>query len=97
MEEVTGMDRDRQLALAIAQEVDKAGGTAYFVGGCVRDTLLGRENKDLDLEIHGIPVETLEAILDGLGERVAMGASFGVMSLKHTQLDIAMPRSGQRA
>lgn len=93
MEEVTGMDRDRQLALAIAQEVDKAGGTAYFVGGCVRDTLLGRENKDLDLEIHGIPVETLEAILDGLGERVAMGASFGVMSLKHTQLDIAMPRS----
>ena len=87
------MDKDRLLALQIAQGVDRAGGTAYFVGGCVRDALLGRESKDLDLEIHGVSAEKLEEILDELGERVSMGASFGVMGIKHAQLDIAMPRS----
>ena len=87
------MEEDVCLARRLAEKVDRAGGTAYFVGGCVRDALLGRENKDLDLEIHGVSVEKLEEILDGLGERVNMGASFGVMGLKHTHLDIAMPRS----
>ena len=87
------MDEDVRLARCLAEEVDRAGGTAYFVGGCVRDALLGRENKDLDLEIHGVQAEKLEEILDGLGERVTMGASFGVMGLKHAHLDIAMPRS----
>ena len=54
------MDKDRLLALQIAQGVDRAGGTAYFVGGCVRDALLGRESKDLELEIPGVSAEKLE-------------------------------------
>ena len=90
---MTELDGDYQMALRLAQAVDRAGGTAYFVGGYVRDRLMGRENKDLDLEIHGVDVQTLERILDSLGERVTMGASFGVMGLKHHQLDVALPRS----
>ena len=77
----------------IAAEVRKAGGRTFFVGGFVRDLLMGRENKDIDIEVHEIPVSALEAILDGLGERLTMGASFGVMGLRHYDLDIAMPRS----
>ena len=82
-----------EMAARIAEEVRKASGRAYFAGGFVRDRLLGRESKDMDLEIHGIPVEMLEKILDRLGERIAVGADFGVMKLRHYDLDIAMPRS----
>ncbi len=86
-------DRDLEMAKRIAEAVDAASGRTYFVGGCVRDRLMGRENKDMDIEVHGVSVETLEGILDGLGERIAVGASFGVMGLRHYGLDIAMPRS----
>ena len=89
------MNDDLVLAEKIAREAERAGGRVCFVGGCVRDRLLGRPCKDLDLEVHGVSVETLERILDSLGERIAMGASFGVMGLKHCGLDIAMPRSEQ--
>ena len=81
------------MAQRIAAEVRKAGGRTYYVGGFVRDLMMGLENKDIDIEVHGVPVQTLEAILDGLGERLTMGASFGVMGLRHFDLDIAMPRS----
>lgn len=87
------MDRNAEMARRIAEAVARAGGRTYFVGGCVRDWLLGRENKDIDIEVHGVSVPALERILDALGERTAMGASFGVMGLRHYELDIAMPRS----
>ena len=77
----------------IAEAVAAAGGRTYYVGGCVRDWLLGREVKDIDIEVHGVSVPALEGILDGLGERTAMGESFGVMGLRHYDIDIAMPRS----
>lgn len=86
-------DRNIAMARRIAETVDAAGGRTYFVGGCVRDWLLGRENKDIDIEVHGVSVPVLEGILDELGERTTMGASFGVMGLRHYDLDIAMPRS----
>ena len=40
------MDTDLTMAKRIASAVADAGGRAYFVGGYVRDTLLGRANKD---------------------------------------------------
>ena len=86
------MDRDLELAKRLAEAVDRAGGRVYFVGGLVRDRLLGRENKDIDVEVHGVTPEALTQILETLGEPVAKGASFGVMGLRHSELDIAMPR-----
>ena len=86
-------NKNMDMARRIAWQVSQAGGRTFYVGGFVRDQLLGRENKDVDIEVHGIPVKALEAILDGLGERLSMGASFGVMGLRHYQIDIAMPRS----
>ena len=81
------------LARRIAEAAAAEGGRAYFVGGFVRDRLMGRENKDIDIEVHGLSVETLTRILGELGEPLLMGASFGVMGLRHYQLDVAMPRS----
>ncbi len=81
------------MAKRLAEAVHQAGGRVLFVGGFVRDRLLGRENKDVDVEVHGISPAALEEILDSLGTRLEMGASFGVYGLKGYELDIAMPRS----
>lgn len=86
-------DKNLEMARKVAAKVAEAGGRTFFVGGFVRDRLLGRENKDVDIEVHGISVERLEGILDELGERLTMGESFGIMGLRHYELDIAMPRS----
>ena len=80
------------MAGRIAGLVSEKGGHTYYVGGYVRDELLHIENKDIDIEVHGITVEELEAILDSVGVRTEMGASFGVYGLRGFGLDIAMPR-----
>lgn len=83
---------DMETAYALAEAVHNCGGCAYFVGGYVRDRLLGIDNKDIDIEVHGISPAQLEAILHGLGEPTAFGESFGVFGLKGCGIDIAMPR-----
>ena len=80
-------------AVEIAHLVAQYGGKTYFVGGFVRDKLRGVENKDIDIEVHGITAKKLESILDSVGERVEIGKSFGVYNLKGFSLDIAMPRA----
>lgn len=84
--------QDKATILLLAERVSEAGGRVYYVGGCVRDALMGRESKDLDVEVHGVSPAALEAILDTLGERVAIGESFGIYALKGCGADIAMPR-----
>ena len=85
-------EHDRQIVRQLAQRAAEAGGRAYYVGGCVRDALMGRESKDFDVEVHGLTPSALEAILDTLGDRMAIGESFGIYALKGCSVDIAMPR-----
>ena len=81
-----------EMAERIARLAEKQGGTAYYVGGFVRDRLRGAESKDVDVEIHGLTPGQLEKLLDTLGERISVGESFGVYMLRGYTLDIAMPR-----
>ena len=53
--------RDMEAARAIARQAAALGGRAYYVGGFVRDRLLGRENTDVDIEVHGLTPQQLEA------------------------------------
>lgn len=85
-------EKDLQMAREIALQAARQGGRTYFVGGFVRDALLGRENKDVDIEVHGITPRCLSDILDSLGQRITIGESFGIFNLKGYSLDIAMPR-----
>ena len=84
---------DIKKAELIASKVDEAGGRVYYVGGHVRDFLLGKINEDVDIEIHGVSYETLRDILSSVGTLTVMGASFGIFGLKGCELDIAMPRT----
>ena len=83
---------DKDLAYAIAQAVKEAGGNTYFVGGYVRDELLHKDSKDIDIEIHGIAPSELQTILNTFGPSETKGVSFGVYGIKHYDLDIALPR-----
>lgn len=84
--------KDKEMAEKIAQEAALLGGSAYYVGGYVRDLVQGKPNKDIDIEVHGIRPAQLEQILDGLGHRMEIGESFGIYGLRGFSLDIAMPR-----
>ena len=88
--------RDQMLARALAADVAEAGGRAYYVGGVVRDGLMGVECKDIDIEVYGIAPTVLREILGRHGEVLEKGASFGVLGLRHSDLDIAMPRKERR-
>ena len=87
---------DMKAARTIAEKAAELGGTVYFVGGYVRDKLLKLENKDIDIEIHGIHAAALEQILDSIGECIKIGKSFGIYGLKGYSLDIALPRTERR-
>lgn len=63
-------------ARAIAQVLREAGHTAFFAGGCVRDRLLGRPVKDIDIATSATP-EQIEALFPE--QTVAVGKSFGVI------------------
>lgn len=76
----------------IAELVKQKGGRAFYVGGYVRDKLLGIENKDIDIEIHGIEPLVLLDILKKVGKPLKFGNSFGIYSLRDYHLDIALPR-----
>lgn len=80
------------IAERIAKEVNNAGGRTFYVGGFVRDKLLGIDNKDVDIEVHGIKPDALYRILEKVGDPITFGKSFGVFALRKENLDIAMPR-----
>ena len=83
---------DAALARKVAEAVRKAGGRAFFVGGCVRDALMGRQQKDYDIEVYGLLPADLRSALAPLGEVFDKGAAFSVLGIRHSDLDIAMPR-----
>ena len=74
----------------IARLVRERGGRALVVGGFVRDRLLGRESPDLDIEVFGIPQDTLPGLLGQLGRVEPVGQAFPVYKLG--AIDVALPR-----
>jgi tRNA nucleotidyltransferase (CCA-adding enzyme) len=79
-----------QQARRIATTVRDAGGRALCVGGFVRDRILNRPSKDLDMEVFGIPQDTLPALLQSLDKVVPAGQAFPVYKLG--DVDVALPR-----
>ena len=77
-------------ARAIATAVRDAGGRAFLVGGWVRDRLMGRDSKDIDVEVFGVASERLRTILESLGRVEAVGESFQVY--KAGDIDVSLPR-----
>ncbi|MFM8535533.1 MAG: CCA tRNA nucleotidyltransferase [Acidimicrobiia bacterium] len=79
-----------QQAKQLSEAVRGAGGRALCVGGFVRDRILGRRSKDLDIEVFGIPQDALFALLRSLGRTEPVGQAFPVY--KFGEIDVALPR-----
>jgi tRNA nucleotidyltransferase (CCA-adding enzyme) len=68
---------------------------AFLVGGCVRDSLLGRAGKDFDVEVFGIGYDELAQAISRWGRVDLVGRSFGVVKLTmhgEYQYDFTIPR-----
>ena len=79
--------------LDIARIVRNAGGRAFLVGGCVRDSLMSRSvAKDFDIEVFGLSPETLRTALEQRFRLDLVGLSFGVLKLHGHDIDVSLPR-----
>jgi tRNA nucleotidyltransferase (CCA-adding enzyme) len=77
--------------LRLAQAVRAEGGRALLVGGCVRDSLMGNEPKDWDVEVYGVEPARLRSLLEEFGRVDAVGEAFTVYKVGH-DLDVSLPR-----
>src|SRR5215510_3530081 len=65
----------RDTAAQIVRRLQDAGFAAFWVGGCVRDFLLGREPEDFDIATDAIP-EQVEKLFS---RTIPVGKKFGVL------------------
>lgn len=78
------------------QALADEGGHVYAVGGVVRDALMQKEPKDVDLMVTGLPSEVVNHVLSKLpGKMDLTGKSFGVYryNYKGHEVEIALPRT----
>lgn len=66
---------DEQLARRVVETLQANGETAYFVGGCVRDRMLGRDVQDWDVATSAA-AEKVQSLFERSEE---VGAAFGVV------------------
>ncbi len=71
--------RPREWALEIVSQLQHAGHSALWAGGCVRDALLGKSPKDYDVATSATP-DQVQSIF-GYKRTLAIGKSFGVITV----------------
>lgn len=83
-----------RLVTDLARAVRERGGRALLVGGGVRDALLGRPLVDWDIEVYGLPEDTLREVLAPIGKVDLVGKAFGVFKVSRGKLvlDVSIPR-----
>ncbi|MBA3723030.1 MAG: CCA tRNA nucleotidyltransferase [Parachlamydiaceae bacterium] len=62
-------------ALGIVNRLSRAGHTAYFAGGWVRDYVMGHQSEDIDIATSALPAE----IMDLFPNTILVGLAFGVV------------------
>ena len=79
--------------------INDLSGEVFAIGGVVRDLILNKPNKDIDLVIREIPIDTLIQHLQKFGKVDAVGKSFGVLKFidgDGLDYDIALPRTDKK-
>ena len=81
----------KKLAMRIASTLRRDGSLVYYVGGCVRDGLLGLDTSDIDLCTDAPPARLRELFPGSL----EVGASFGVVLVRGegAEVEVATFRS----
>jgi len=84
-------------ATRCGEALTRAGGRVFIVGGAVRDALLGRPQKDFDLEVFGLSADEVQRALSAIARVEPAGDSFPVFKVAGLpeitgQIDVALPR-----
>jgi len=84
--------------IRVCEAIAAANGTAWLVGGSVRDMLLSTKPKDFDLEVYGLGAARLQELLQKLGRVEFVGRQFGVFKLWSggLEIDVALPRTERK-
>lgn len=85
-------DEKVRVSKMLAEKIKECGGEAYFVGGYVRDKIMGKNSDDIDIEVHGLYPDALRKILQENTGYSEVGKSFGIFILNDYSIDIALPR-----
>ena len=76
--------------------LSEKGAKTYYVGGYVRDMILGKENKDIDIEIHYITEKEFLDVCKSFGLDIKLcGQAFGVYKavIDGQDIDFSFPRT----
>ncbi|WP_447968228.1 CCA tRNA nucleotidyltransferase [Nitrospira sp. M1] len=87
-----GHDETQEAVNKLVHAVQQAGGRALFVGGCVRDAILGMTFKDLDIEVYGVHPEKLKQLLAAHFTIDVVGEAFGIIKIHGLPIDVSIPR-----
>ncbi len=81
------ISEDQRLIEKIAKKIQEKGGRIYYVGGYVRDKIIGKKPNDMDIQVIGLKNEQFNKILGKYGEVMSVGKSFPISKLR-TGIDI---------
>jgi len=84
--------------LKVCQHIKQYGGSAWLVGGALRDILRKKPIHDIDLEVFGLDYCAVHRALSQLGHCECVGRHFGVIKLRYDNqtIDVALPRAEQK-
>ena len=81
--------------------IKASGGKIYQIGGAVRDELLDKVSKDLDILVVGLEMTKLAKTLEEFGKTNMVGKSFGIIKFvpegETEEIDISVPRVDEKS
>lgn len=94
---VTPHELPLEHGVEVALEALREVGNPLVVGGMVRDSMLGEDSKDTDIEVYGADIDTIASRMRKKGFQVdEVGKAFGVLKVSKkgvvSDLDVAVPR-----
>ncbi|MCD8262338.1 MAG: CCA tRNA nucleotidyltransferase [Bacteroides sp.] len=83
-------DLNHKIFTILSETADSSGLECYIVGGYVRDMLLERPTKDIDVVVVGSGIEMARAFRQALGKdaHIAVFKNFGTAQVKYNKLEI---------
>jgi len=83
------------IIMDLCTALSAAKGKPYLVGGATIDIISGKEPKDWDIEVFNVSYQQLVDIASKFGPTDLIGSKFGVVKLKHQEVDIelSIPRT----
>lgn len=89
---LTNLPSEFQEALPILEKIKSAGYEAYFVGGSVRDAILGRQIHDVDIATSSYPQETKQIF----PRTFDVGIEHGTVLVLEGQKSMKLPPFGRK-